>query len=347
MNNTPNPQKSLFVDIKYYSLIFCLCCIYGIVTYGIFNWFIGGKLNPTGLMMQSFLVGIPLAIGSTISILQKKPEIYTLRRHIASFLRCLVMGVIIILVVSIVALAALGEGAICVFMALPFLIGFLIIGIALPILLGSLLGNELVKTHQKKFKKYVSIIALAPLIWGGIEQHTQPQDTFHTFEKQIIIEAQTQDIWPLLLNPQNIKPSELSDGIAYKIGAPYPVSASTPLPKIGQMRHSVWQKGITFDEEITAIKENEHIAWKYHFHENSFPKGSLDDHIVIGGTYFDLTKTSYTLEPIENGTVLTMSVSYRISTNFNWYAELWGDLLIGDTAETLLEFYKNRSEQNL
>jgi len=297
--------------------------------------------------MQSFLVGIPLAIGSTISILSRKPEIYTLRKNIRLFLKCLLIGLVTIIGVSVFSLAVLGEGAICVVMALPFLIGFLIIGIVLPILLGSLLGNELVKTHQKKFKKYVSIIALAPLIWGGIEQHIQPQDTFHTFEKQIIIEAPAHDIWPLLLNPQNIKPSELSEGIAYKIGAPYPVSASTPLPKIGQMRHSVWQKGITFDEEITAIKENEHIAWKYHFHESSFPKGSLDDHIVIGGTYFDLTKTSYTLEPIENGTVLTMSVSYRISTNFNWYAELWGDLLIGDTAETLLEFYKNRSEQNL
>ena len=294
--------------------------------------------------MQSFLVGVPLAIGSIISILSKKPEIYTLRKSILVFLKCLIMGLITIMGVSVFSFAALGEGAICVIMAFPFLIGFLMIGIVLPLILGSMLGNELVKTHKKKFKKYVSIIALAPLIWGGVEQHISPKDTYHKFEKQILINAPAEEVWPLLLNPQNIKPSELSNGLAYKIGAPYPVGASTPIPEVGAMRHSVWQMGITFDEEITAIRENEYIEWKYHFYDHSFPAGSLDDHIVIGGTYFDLNKTSYSLKPTENGTVLTMSVTYRISTNFNWYAGLWGDLLIQDTAQTLLEFYKNRIE---
>ena len=339
--DSDNKNSTLYITLKYYGLIFFLCCIYGIVSYELFHWFIGETKNPKGLMTLSFLLGVPLSIGSLISICTNRPETASVKSYAIYFLRSIAFGIIAIMTISIISLAFLGEGAICVFMALPFMIGFIIVGIILPLLLGSLLGVELRRTHKRK---YISLTLLAPLAFGSVEQHFQPQDTYHRFEKEILINAPAEEIWPLLLNPQDIKPSELSDGLAYKIGAPYPVGASTPTPEVGAMRHSVWQMGITFDEEITAIRENEYIEWKYRFYDHSFPAGSLDDHIVIGGTYFDLTKTSYSLKPTENGTILTMSVTYRISTNFNWYAGLWGDLLIQDTAQTLLEFYKKRSE---
>lgn len=320
--------KSVSKKAWFAFLTLLLVGCYGFTTYCFFLFFFAGKNDITGTMFLSFLVGLPFTIGFISA--------HIIRRHLnikffLGFLLCLLplMGVIF------ASYIFMGEGVICVIMALPFFISILFMGCCLGWSLAA---------HQKNSKKLVSLIALAPLAFGSVEQHFQPQDTYHRLEKEILINAPAEEIWPLLLNPQDIKPSELSDGLAYKIGAPYPVGASTPTPEVGAMRHSVWQMGITFDEEITAIRENEYIEWKYHFYDHSFPAGSLDDHIVIGGTYFDLNKTSYSLKPTENGTVLAMSVTYRISTNFNWYAGLWGDLLIQDTAQTLLEFYKKRSE---
>ena len=83
----------------------------------------------------------------------------------------------------------------------------------------------------------------------------------------------------------------------------------------------------------------------YEFGPGSFPPGSLDDHIMIGGRYFGLEETSYTLEPEAGGTRLTIRVGARVSTHFNWYAGLWADYLVDDTARAILGFYKARSER--
>lgn len=136
----------------------------------------------------------------------------------------------------------------------------------------------------------------------------------------------------------------MENGIAYKIGVPYPIEARTIEARVGGKRQLLWQRGVSFEEEITDWQENRHIAWKYLFTPESFPKGSLDDHVVIGGQYFDIEDTSYTLTPERNGTRLTVQVGTRVSTNFNWYADLCARYLIGDTAETILNFYKQRAQ---
>ena len=125
---------------------------------------------------------------------------------------------------------------------------------------------------------------------------------------------------------------------------PYPIEARTLEPRVGGKRQLTWQRGVTFEEEITAWETNRHIAWRYRFRPDSFPEGSLDDHIVVGGRYFNLEDTSYTLTPTAEGTRLEIRVTTRVTTNFNWYASWWAAFLVDDTARAILDFYKNRSE---
>jgi hypothetical protein len=66
--------------------------------------------------------------------------------------------------------------------------------------------------------------------------------------------------------------------------------------------------------------------------------------VVIGGHYFDVVDTSYALQPSGDGTAVTVRVSYRVSTRFNWYAEPVAQFLLGNMAETNLVFYRQRSE---
>ena len=44
------------------------------------------------------------------------------------------------------------------------------------------------------------------------------------------------------------------------------------------------------------------------------------------------------------GTRLTIAVRTRVTTHFNWYAGLWADYLVDDTAGAILNFYKVRAE---
>ncbi|WP_210404820.1 SRPBCC family protein [Hahella sp. CCB-MM4] len=158
------------------------------------------------------------------------------------------------------------------------------------------------------------------------------------------IDAPPEIVWEFIVNPKDIEPDELGDGLAYKIGTPYPEEAFTELTDEGRIRHVRWAKGVTFDEVITDWEENRYVRWTYQFRPESFPPGALDDHVVIGGKYFDLIDTSYQLTPDEQGTTLTLRVKYRVSTNFNWYSGPLSKLLVDDTAKTLLNFYKARSE---
>ena len=165
-------------------------------------------------------------------------------------------------------------------------------------------------------------------------------------QRSIHIDARPDTIWEHINYPLDIQPQELRDGIAYHIGVPYPIEARTMEKRIGGRRKLRWQRGVTFEEVITEWQPNRHIAWRYEFTPGSFHPGSLDDHILIGGHYFKLEDTSYSLEKDGDGTRLSINVGSSVTTNLNWYAGMWARFLIGDTAEAILKFYKNRSEQS-
>ena len=104
-------------------------------------------------------------------------------------------------------------------------------------------------------------------------------------------------------------------------------------------------KGIYFDQVIKNIQEPRYLSWIYRFYPDSFPPHTLDDHVVIGGQYFDLKDTSYTLTPRGNATELKVRIHYRVSTQFNWYADPLARILLGNVEEVNLEYYRQRSEQ--
>ena len=227
------------------------------------------------------------------------------------------------------------EGAICIAMAMP-----------LFLLLSSLGGfvMGIVCRHFKIPAGTVQSIAVLPLVLtlaagqSPLPNHTQ------TIGQSIQITASPETVWRNILSPTNILPEEFDRGLVYHIGVPYPVEAKLLEEGVGGVRHSVWQRGVSFNEVVTSWKQYQYIAWKYQFDARSFPPGSMDDHVKIGGEYFDLIDTSYTLTPVQSGTRLNIEIHYRVSTGFNWYSVPVAKFLLKDTAKTLLDFYKHRSE---
>ncbi len=114
----------------------------------------------------------------------------------------------------------------------------------------------------------------------------------------------------------------------------------------GRVRQVQWQKNVHFEEIVTEWQPNRLLKWRFRFSPDSFPAGALDDHVMIGGQYFDLRDATYTLTPREGGTELRVEVSWRLSTRFNWYADRVMQMLLNDASENILRFYKARSEAN-
>jgi len=70
---------------------------------------------------------------------------------------------------------------------------------------------------------------------------------------------------------------------------------------------------------------------------------ALDDHVRIGGTYFDVLDTEYTLRDIPGGTEIHASMHFRVSTNFNWYVRPIAAFLVNNFEQTALTFYARRA----
>ena len=103
-------------------------------------------------------------------------------------------------------------------------------------------------------------------------------------------------------------------------------------------------KSIHFDQVATDWHENRYVRWIYRFEKDSFPPNALDDHVTIGGHYFDLLDTAYTLTPAgPQTTELRITMHYRVSTQFNWYADGVARFLIGNFEEVILDFYRRRA----
>ncbi|CAN7288619.1 SRPBCC domain-containing protein [Variovorax sp. LjRoot290] len=187
-------------------------------------------------------------------------------------------------------------------------------------------------------------IAALPLLLGAIEPSLPDPQQLSSTSRTIFIAAPAERVWQSLNDARDIRPDEVGDAWAYRIGVPMPMEGRTEESPEGRVRKVRWQKDVHFDELITEWEPSRRVKWRYRFAPDSFPAGALDDHVVIGGHYFDLRDSAYTLSPRDGGTELRIDVSWRVSTRFNWYADRVAHFLLGDFSEHILRFYKARSE---
>jgi uncharacterized protein YndB with AHSA1/START domain len=169
-------------------------------------------------------------------------------------------------------------------------------------------------------------------------------DVVHV-ERRIVIQATPARVWREILDARDIRADEVGDAWLHRIGVPVPQSGATRATPEGHVRRVTMGKDIHFDEVFEAVDEPRHVRWTYRFDPDSFPAYALDEHVVVGGKYFDVKDTAYDLVPIEDSaTELRVRMGYRVSTRFNWYADPLARFLMGDLAEANLDFYRRRSE---
>ena len=314
-------------------LIMCLGAAYGVSSYDLFaRLFTRPEFGASGLMLVSFLAGIPLAIGLLVGYLAR-------RRRVTGIAGAAGMSGMAVCLFIFAAGALLREGMVCIVMATPI---FVVLA-----LIGGIIGALINATAGTRGPKLLSVALVVPFLLAPLESEVEPSPRQLTMTRSAHISASPEVIWQHINFPLDIRPEEFQQGIAYRIGVPYPLEARTLEGRVGGRRTLQWQRGVQFGATITTWEPMQRIAWKYKFDAASFPPGSLDDHIVIGGRYFGLESTSYALTPDKDGTTLTIAVTVTVDTNFNAYAAMWARYFVDDAEQMFLAFYKARSEASV
>ncbi len=78
---------------------------------------------------------------------------------------------------------------------------------------------------------------------------------------------------------------------------------------------------------------------------SSVPPNALDEHVLVGGKYFDILDGKYEIENLNANKInLHLTSKFRLSTMFNFYSGFWSKLIMHDIQKNILEVIKHRSE---
>lgn len=290
--------------------------------------FSGQAGGPYNAMMSSFTLLVPALVGAVTVVTaewtrRRSWKYYFFAAALANAM--LVFG----------ALALSIEGLICCVLAVPL---FALIGG-----LSGLLAGALCRCGRWARGSLFGF-AVLPLAFGAFEQRVPlPDDVLSAAESRAVA-ASPDEVWARLLSTSAIRPEEMGDAWMYRIGVPLPLSASSEQHNGELVRHIRMGKDIHFDQVASSWEPGHRVLWTYRFTEDSFPPRALDDHVRIGGRYFDVIDTEYVIDATPQGSLLHVTMHYRVSTNYNWYVRPIANFLVVNFERTALKFYANRAE---
>jgi hypothetical protein len=289
--------------------------------------FSGSPNGPYAPMMGSFVYLAPMVVGAITVYLAERRARRSWGYYLAAGFGSNVLFVIGTLLILI-------EGWICAILIIPMFATIGMVGAAV-------MGLVCRLTNWPKHAVYS--FTLLPLLLGGIEPTDELPTRLRTIERSVVIDAPRAVVWDQLMNIDDIRSEEVEDALAFRIGAPPPISALSDTDAGQRVRRISMRKQVRFDQVETERREHEYVRWAQRFYPDSFPPGSFDEHVVVGGEYFDIDAVAYTLAPQGKQTQLTLTVNYRVSTRFNWYVDPIAQLLLGNLEEVLLGLYQQRS----
>lgn len=245
---------------------------------------------------------------------------------------------LVFVIVIVFCVIVLREGIICLIILLPILLIGLLLGAGFMRLICHYLWKPSAKIYS---------FALLPLIlWLLLPDFSQTE--YGQTQRSVVIRAPAQQVFQAINQIGKIQPEEVKDSFIFSMGFPKPVFGMTEQHGGELIRTIQWERGIKFEEKVTASHAPYLLSWKYQFASDSFPKGSLDDHLEMGGKYFDLLKTDYQLEQIDaHTTKLILSIDYRLSTEYNWYSRLWVNYVLNEFSDVVMQIHKQRLEKDL
>ncbi len=301
------------------------------ILYGIFFRFYHAYL-VFDLMSKAFLFGVPFVLGFVQVYISEK---YGPRR----WWERLTMPWVPALLCLAASMIFFWEGLICAVLFAP-------LTLVLSSLGGIAAGIVRDAVHPQRRNLVFLCCLMLPVAIAPVENLRPPQEQMRTVATAIEIDAPPAILWDQIKSVPAIRVSELRDSWTHRIGFPRPVQATLSHEGIGGVRRATFEGGVLFIETVTRWDPPHRLAFTIHAGTASIPPGTLDEHVTIGGPYFDVLEGEYIIEPSAgNRTTLRLSSRHRLSTRFNSYAALWSDAILRDIQEEILLVIKHRCEQ--
>lgn len=236
------------------------------------------------------------------------------------------------------ALCLAWEGIICVFLWVPL---FLIMAT-----LGSLLGVAARSMESNNHGRLsLACCLMIPFVLTPIETHIRAPLSIRTVETQIDIRADPAVIWDQIKRVAPIRREEQRKSLAQWIGFPRPIEATLSKEGIGGVRHASFEGNVVFIETVHTWQPEERLGFSIQTDPSSIPPNTLDEHVTVGGAFFDVLNGEYRIERTgPKHAVLHLASQHRLSTHFNFYAGLWTDFIMRDVQQNILEVIRRRCE---
>lgn len=281
------------------------------------------------VMSVTFLFLLPTIVGVLTIYLSDKNKVQKL------WYRIFIPWIPVILFL-IITLALAIEGWACWLMILPI---FLITAS-----IGGLIGGYL-KRKRRNDRLNISFLILIPFLISPVEQLIEKIPGTYKVYTYIDINASAEKIWKNVTRVKTIENEEDTGYLTRFLGFPRPLKAELNYNGVGAYREAIFTNGLIFKETVTEYEENKKMVFSIRANTYEIPSTTLDEHILIGGKYFDVLDGTYELEKLSNGlNRLHLYSHFKMNTTFNFYAGWWGTWIMKDIQNNILRVEKKRSE---
>lgn len=309
--------------------------IYGLIARAVFGFF-----DPTEkyfeVMSKTFILGVPFSIGFISSWFGDKYPRQNVLANIIGFIFTPILGSIAFVVI---ALMIHWEGVICFILWLPFIVPMSLVGA----LFGFICLKIITVNRNKTF--CVAVVALLPFAASPLEHLQQAAAEIRTVQTQIKIHSSAETVWKQIRSVPMISEREQSYSFSHTIGFPRPLEAKLVGEGVGAVRYATFERGVLFVETINEWDEPHRLSFSIRADTKNIPPKTFDEHVTIGGKYFDVLNGTYWIEDAGNGDViLHLSSEQRLSTRFNFYSHYWTEYLMSDLQNYILAIIKKRCE---
>jgi hypothetical protein len=285
-----------------------------------------------GLMSISFLFLTPFATGALINWAAPPAERGRLPNLLVKPVSYAFGAFLIALVIKI-------EGIICALMAFP--------AFAILASLGAVAFHLFTKDMAPgPTRKSAVAFLLLPILAAPVESRFQAGALETTTLSQIEIAAPRNVIWKNIIRVPRIAKSEIPLGLSVLMGFPDPVEATLSREGVGGIRRASFEGNVLFTETIDAWDEGRMLSFSIAANTEEIPPETMDEHMIVGGDYFNVLRGTYAIEDLGGGRcLLKLSSRHAATTDFNLYADLWGRLLMGDIQDRILKVVRARCER--
>lgn len=227
------------------------------------------------------------------------------------------------------------EGSVCLLFAAPIML-----------IMASVGGISAGLSQRRQFRPVqLSAVALLPLALVLLEGYLPDPLSYRTVETAIRIHAPAEAVWRNIVRVPAIDARELPSSWVRTVGFPRPVEATLSHEGVGGVRNASFTGGLIFTETVDRWDDLQDLRFSIRANTNSIPPTTLDEHVKVGGRYFDVLEGEYRLERLDDGdTLLHLSSKERVSTHFNPYAGFWTDAVMRSIQSSILKVIKQRAE---